>query len=260
MVVYLTYMAMFVCAAALVALIRRYDLYEKEPWYMVMLAVFMGAGVMWLVGLTEDFVLRQMQLRPDALAAKAAVVAVAEETAKLLVVLSIALLFRRHFNDPLDGVIYGTLCGLGTAVEESLLYISLAQPTVLAFGAEVVRLLAHSLMGGVVGFAVGFAVALPPRRGAGVAARRGVDGTRPPTRRPKLAAVCVLVAMLVHFAWNYLAYQSHHPPVLRGVLMLLMLTLMMLWGAMAALAAEKSRLLFVPDYRRYDGRVASSST
>ena len=251
---YLIYTAMFVCAAALVVLVRRYDLYGKEPWYMSVLALFMGAGVMWLVGLTEDFVLGRMRLGPDAYAAKAAVVAISEETAKLLVVLSIALLFRRHFKDPLDGVIYGTLCGLGTAVEESLLYISLAQPTMLTLGAEVVRLLAHSLMGGVVGFAVGFVVAMPPRGAARGVPRSASGKPSSVSRRPKLAVICVLVAMLVHFAWNYIAYQSHHPPILRGVLMLLMLTLMMLWGAMAALAAEKSRLAFVPDFRRYDAR------
>ena len=42
---------------------------------------------------------------------------------RVAMVLSVAWLFRPRFTDPLDGLMYGTLGGLGMAIEESLLYV-----------------------------------------------------------------------------------------------------------------------------------------
>ena len=43
MVVYVT---LFACAALMVLLVRRYDLYEREPWYMVLVAVALGVALL----------------------------------------------------------------------------------------------------------------------------------------------------------------------------------------------------------------------
>jgi RsiW-degrading membrane proteinase PrsW (M82 family) len=82
--------------------------------------------------------------------------AVVEELAKLGVVAAIALVDRRHFNDPLDGLVYGSLAGLGAAVEESVAFLRSAShaPTLLP-GSEVVRIAGHLVMGGMGAFGLG---------------------------------------------------------------------------------------------------------
>jgi protease PrsW len=223
----LVYATLFTCAALLVLLVRRYDLYEKEPWYMLLLAVAAGACLMWAAGQIEGLLLGHLSLARNQLAAKAMLVTLIEETAKLLVVVLIACGFRRHFNDALDGLIYGTVGGLGMAIEESLMYLSLTpDKNVLALGAEVVRLFAHSLMGGLLGFAIGLTLRNPE-----------------PRRPPKIAlpTTCIAVALIVHFCWDYIAYRTHVAAAMRGVLMLLMLCLMLVWGAMVAYGMELSR-------------------
>jgi RsiW-degrading membrane proteinase PrsW (M82 family) len=223
----LVYVTLFVCAALMVLLVRRYDLYEKEPWYMLLVAVCLGIGLMWAAGNLEDVILRWLKLPRDQIAAKAAIVSVVEELAKLLVVPVIALLFARHLNDALDGIVYGTLGGLGMAIEESLMYLSLTpDKDAMTLGAEVVRLFAHSLMGGLLGFAAAMVI-------------RRAEPARPP--RLGLPLLCVAAALVVHFCWDYIAYRPHVAVAMRGVLMLLMLALMLVWGAAVAYAMNLSR-------------------
>ena len=223
----LVYATMFACAALMVLFVRRYDLYEKQPWYMLLVAVAIGVALMWAAGRVEDFALAKLQLGRDELAAKAALVTLVEESAKLLAVMLVAVLFRRHFNDALDGLLYGTLAGLGMAVEESLLYLGLApEKNAQALGAEVVRLFGHSLMGGLLGFAAG--LTLRPER-------------HRPRRRVALPATCVGVALVVHFCWDYIAYRPTVAAGMRSILMLLMLCLMLVWGALVAHAMDLSR-------------------
>jgi RsiW-degrading membrane proteinase PrsW (M82 family) len=222
---FLIYVLMLACAAGLAVFVFRYDLHEKEPWYMAVLAVGMGFSAMWLAGMAEDFTLSRLSIGRSQFAARAAVVAHIESIARVAMVLCVAWLFRRRFNDPLDGLMYGTLGGLGMAIEESLLYLSLAPATPHTLGVEVVRLFAHSLMGGLVGFAVG----------------QWVRPMSKPHPKPILTAGCLAVAVLVHFSWDFIAYQNNHTALLRLVPMLLMLSLMMVWGGLVAYASEQAR-------------------
>jgi RsiW-degrading membrane proteinase PrsW (M82 family) len=234
----LIYALMLACAAGLAIFIYRYDLYDKEPWYVALGVVAIGCCAMRVAGLIEDAWLVRLLLGPGDVAARAAVVTVVEELARVLVVLMVAGLFRRHFNDPLDGLVYGSLGGLGMGVEESILYLGLAPATLHTLGAEVVRLFAHALLGGLVGFAVG--QWLRPRR--------------QPSAGPVLTAGCLAVAVLVHFSWDFIAYQTSRTALLRGIPMLLMLALMLVWGGLVAYASEQSRVTFAPDApRRYRG-------
>jgi RsiW-degrading membrane proteinase PrsW (M82 family) len=229
----LVYFTLFTCAVLMVLLVRRYDLYEKEPWYMVLVAVALGIGLMWVAGKTEDALLLHFEIDSTERATKAAIVTLVEETAKLLVVVVIALLFRRHFTDALDGLVYGTLGGLGMAIEESMMYLSLTpDKDAMTLGAEVVRLFAHALMGGLLGFAVGLTLRPPPESHA---------MHRPNPHRVLLPVLSVAAALIVHFCWDLIAYRSHVAASLRGVLMLLMLCLMLVWGAMVAYAMDLSR-------------------
>ena len=221
----LIYVLMLACAVGLAAFIYRYDLYEKEPWYMAAFAVGMGFAAMWVAGVVEGYLLARLAVPRDQYAARAVVVAHVESMARVAMVLAAARLFRRRFADPLDGLMYGSLGGLGMAIEESLLYLSLAPPTPHTLGAEVVRLFAHSLMGGLVGFAVG----------------QWVRPMSRPHPKPILTTGCLACAVLVHFSWDFIAYQNSHTAMLKLLPMLLMLALMLVWGGLVAYASEQAR-------------------
>ena len=225
------YLLMLACAAGLAVFVYRYDLCAREPWYMVALAVGLGFAVMWIAGAAEDLALAGLGGGggggggASGLAPKAAVVATIETFARMVMVFTVATLFRARFTDPLDGLMYGTLGGLGMAIEESLLYLSLAPATPHTLGTEVVRLFAHSLMGGLVGFSVG----------------QWLRPHQHPAPRPVLTVGCLAVALLVHFSWDYIAYQASRAALLRLLPMLLMLSLMLVWGGLVAYATEQLR-------------------
>ena len=152
----LVYSSVVLCAGFLAWMVYRYDMYEKEPWYMLLLAVGMGMGAALAVGFLEDAVIGFFNVS-EHVGGQAAIAAVVEESAKLLIVVLIAVCMRRHFNDPLDGLIYGAFAGLGFAVYESWFYLGLSRPVVQQSGAEAVRLVLHLLMGGMGGFGIGLA-------------------------------------------------------------------------------------------------------
>jgi len=222
---FLIYVLMLACAAGLATFIYRYDLYHRERWYMVVLAVGLGFTCMWMAGAVEDLVLTHLGISHTSIAAKAAVVSVCETIWRMVMVFTVATLFRSRFTDPLDGLMYGTLGGLGMAIEESLMYLSFAPATVQTLGAEVVRLFAHSLMGGLIGFAVG----------------QWVRPHYKPHPRPMLTVGCLAVALMVHFSWDFIAYQASRAALLRLLPMLLMLALMLVWGGLVAYAVEQLR-------------------
>jgi RsiW-degrading membrane proteinase PrsW (M82 family) len=217
------------CAAALVLWVYHHDSHEKEPIWAVLFAVAFGFGMMWLIGMADDFALRTFRIGHNRVIPKAAIIAVIEEGGKLISILLLAVwLLRKHFNDPMDGLIYGRMVGLGMAVEESLLYLSLSDPTLQTFGIEIVRLFGHSLMGGLVGFAVGI-------------------GARPAGKseyHPKLVVMCLLLSTTMHFAWNVAAYGHFKGLAGRMLPMVLMLTMMFLWKWFCWIAESRSRLIF----------------
>lgn len=224
------YSLMVLCAAALVVWVYREDRYEKEPWWAVGVALLTGFGMMWALGQADDFAISSLHLTRDRIFTKAATIALIEEGGKLFTVLLLAVvLLRRQFNDPMDGLIYGRLAGLGMAVEESLLYLSLSPPTLQTLGVEIVRLIAHSLMGGIVGFAIGL-------------------GARPCGQRryhPRLVLLCLALSTTLHFAWNVVAYSHDTHLWARLMPMILMLLMMITWRWFCTIAEQRSKRLFV---------------
>lgn len=177
--------AVFLCAAILALLIYRYDLYEKEPWPLLLLVLFAGGLTGWLAGWIEDASLLAMGPRRESIAIQAGLASLTEELLKLLVVLAVALIFRREFNDPLDGLIYGAFAGLGAAVEESWFYLSLAgEPAAGMIGTEAIRLILHLFLGGLAGFGVGLARFRLPFW-------------------PGIFLAALSADLALHFAWDY---------------------------------------------------------
>ncbi|TWT41231.1 hypothetical protein RAS1_39250 [Phycisphaerae bacterium RAS1] len=179
------YLTLAACGCGVALLVWRYDLYEKEPWWMVLTTLALGAGASAGVGPIEDITLRSMRAA-SGIASRAAVAATHEEAAKLLGVMLIAVVFRRQFNDPLDGLVYGAYFGLGMAVEESLYYMRFAGPLWTLPAAEIVRLVGHPMLGGIAAFGLGLLPAKSRSWPLGVAGG-------------------LIAAIGLHFAWDVLA-------------------------------------------------------
>ena len=143
----------------------RYDRFGQEPWYLLTLTLLLGIASAWFVGRAEDVVLEGVSHAHFAL--HAATAAFLEEFVKLAAVVSIAVVFSKHFDDPIDGLVYGSYFGIGCALFEMATYYpgweQLQGPAAIQFlGREVIRLTLHWLTGGLVGFGVGMTrLALP---------------------------------------------------------------------------------------------------
>ncbi|MGH9463374.1 MAG: PrsW family glutamic-type intramembrane protease [Vicinamibacteria bacterium] len=218
-----------VCFSALLAavLVYRYDLYNREPWYMIALAAGIGFATMRLVAAVELWALGLVEGQ----VAEAAVAAILEETARLAAVVVIALAFSRHFDDPMDGIIYGSLVGLGMAAEESLDFLQARRTLdLLLFPLELVRLLGHLVMGGISGFGVGMG-------------RTGMSRWR------RALVLSFSAAFALHFSWDWVAVTADGAalsPLLTVVAVVIMLAGIGIYGALVASGSRMSRAMFAP--------------
>jgi RsiW-degrading membrane proteinase PrsW (M82 family) len=219
-----------VCFSAFLAaiLVYRYDLYNREPWYMIALAAGIGFATMRLVAAVELWALGLVEGQ----AAEAAVAAILEETARFAAVVVIASVFSRHFDDPMDGIIYGSIVGLGMAVEESLDFLQARRaPDLPLFPLELVRLLGHLVMGGISGFGVGMG-------------RTGMSRWR------RALLLSFAAAFALHFSWDWVALAAGDgaalSPLLTVVAIAIMLTGLGVYGTLVVLGSRMSRAMFAP--------------
>jgi RsiW-degrading membrane proteinase PrsW (M82 family) len=225
-ILYVTFAA---CAAGAALLVYRYDLYDREPWPLVALSVGLGAGGMACAGWLEAVTFRRFDV--GSLAALAFLAAGYEETLKLLAVIALALFFR-SFNDPMDGLIYGSMAGLGAALEEGIAVLRAAPAGGwLLPPEELVRLCGHLVMGGIGGFGVGCLVYR--------------DG-----RWPRAMAASFLSAVLLHFGWDLAALRAEAGGGPAGGDALLSASLMLagfiLYGRLVRLGSLWSQQVFAP--------------
>ena len=189
-----TYLVLTLGGLLFGAMVYRYDMHEREPWWMLVAAVIAGGITMALAFVLEDFVLRAAVQSDWSYGITthrfmhAALAGTLEELAKLIVPVLVLLLVRKHFNDPMDGLIYGSLAGLGAALYESGWYLvndeaSRNAALIHRIGTDALRLFMHTIWGGIVGFALGLIVMKKPWR-------------------LQLARTVGLV-MLIHFAWDF---------------------------------------------------------
>jgi protease PrsW len=218
------------CAFGAAALVYRYDMYDREPPLLLALTVALGVGAMSLASHLEAWTFERSFV--SSRAALAAVAAVEEEGLKILVVLLIAVTARREFNDPMDGLIYGSMAGLGMAIEESVSLlggISFAAARRLP-PEELVRLCGHLVMGGIGGLPLGLALLRTPGW-------------------PVALALCPTLAIGLHFAWDWLALSTPREGWSVGATAIgitLMLSGLTAYGTLVALASEWSHRLFAP--------------
>jgi RsiW-degrading membrane proteinase PrsW (M82 family) len=232
----LTPIAIVACAAVAAALIYRYDLYDREPWYVVGAVMLAGAVVMAWLGGVEDDVIRWVGGGQPSTARIALVAAGLEEISRLAIVLAFAFLAPRYFNDPMDGLVYGSVVGLGMALEESMAVLAreAGAPVAPLLSGEIVRLFAHLIMGGITGFGIG----MIRRHGGG---------------RPwiPIAAGCLLVGTLIHFLWDYVALVSatqvgaERWAVPASVAV--MVASIVVFGLLVVAGSRQSRAVFAPE-------------
>jgi RsiW-degrading membrane proteinase PrsW (M82 family) len=229
----LIYGTTVVAALVIATIVYRYDLYDREPWWLLLLTAGLGAGAMWVTGHVEDWTRARLPSQWDEAAASGMIAATHEEAAKFLVVLAVALVFRRQFNDPMDGLIYGAFAGLGMAVEESLHFTRLNGVTGMLPQSELPRLLGHLVFGGIGGFGLG-------------PARFGMRGW------PTVMGLCLLAAVGLHATWNlYCATPPGESVALERALRAigLMLTGLVLFWVLVAVGGRWSQAIFLPRRR-----------
>ncbi|MBX3356996.1 MAG: PrsW family intramembrane metalloprotease [Phycisphaeraceae bacterium] len=236
----LVYAMLAVSALVIAVIVYRYDLYDREPWWLLVVATALGAAGMWVAGRVQVMLISAA----GSLAAEhfdtamALVAATTEEANKILGVAVVAVCFRRWFNDPLDGLVYGSFAGLGAAILESVGVVSEAAHEGVLPAHEVVRLAGHLVMGGIAGFGLG----LWPFR------RRGWNGRHGPLPWVWAAAGCFLAAWTLHFLWDLVAFAAERrgrmTPMLTACAMTMMLGGLLLFRGLVGIGAARSRAVF----------------
>ncbi len=141
------------------------DRHLPEPPLNLLLCFFMGVGVSWfsaslyellgVVGLRYDaFALAEESVVGLFLYAMLAIGPI-EELAKLLPFLIVAVRFR-HFDEPIDGIVYASFIALGYAAAENVQYLQFLSPmeaVARGFAGPVVHILFASIWGHWIGMA-----------------------------------------------------------------------------------------------------------
>jgi protease PrsW len=151
---------------AICFLIFKLDKYEREPLGALLLCFFLGMlatipaiAIQGWSGAMTDF---KSQSAAITFLSSFGVVAASEETLKCAVLL-IGAFPRKFFNEPVDGIVYAVLVGMGFATVENLIYavnFGLDTTVVRAFTAVP----AHFVFAIVQGYYLGLAKFQPERR------------------------------------------------------------------------------------------------
>jgi len=231
----LIYVCLALCTLGLALIVYRYDMYDREPWYMLLLALMLGMMGCLFIGYFEDYLFDRFIQSDQQLGKQATLVALCEEFIKLFAVAAIALVCREQFNDPMDGLIYGAFVGLGFGLEESIYYLGLDGATLHLdrLGEVPVRLLLHLLFGGLGGFGLGLA--------------------RFPSRWrfwPALFVLCLGASITIHALWDYWLGLRVTNPLPKEIQQLtavgLMCLLALFFGILVILGSRWSRAMFAP--------------
>lgn len=151
---------------AICYLIFRIDKYEREPLWALALCFFLGMiatipaiGIQGWSGVLAGF---KTQSAAITFAASFGVIAASEEIAKCAVLL-LGAFPRKFFNEPVDGIVYAVLIGMGFATVENLIYAyNFGMDTTLVRAFTAVP--AHFVFAIVQGYFIGLAKFQPKRR------------------------------------------------------------------------------------------------
>lgn len=186
---FLTFLSLAPVAALLAAMV--WSDRNREPIRVVLLTLFLGAltpipiiivalALAWIFGIPTS----GPETIGQAIAVSFVLAALVEETFKFAVLWGYS---ARHdaFDEPFDGIVYGTAASLGFAASENLMYV-LGQPTTgasIAVGAlrAFTAVPMHAMCGVVMGLCIGIARFTPSARalwlGLGLFGAIGLHGT-----------------------------------------------------------------------------------
>jgi len=224
------YVTLVFCVVGAVSVVARYDRYRPKPVSRRLVVFGIGVAAMSFAAHAEEWTFRVMGSMNSH--SVYAVAAFEEELLKVCSLLVFGLLVRLQFDDPMEGIVYGSIAGLGMALEESIYYLGLL-PAGSAFlpPQELVRLIAHLVMGGISGFGIGYAL----------------------NRQHNWLWILVgsfsaATALHVGFDWIVLGVADAAQPAALGSLFAaaLMLLGFLLYGVLVAAASEQSRALYDP--------------
>jgi RsiW-degrading membrane proteinase PrsW (M82 family) len=186
----LLYLSLGGCSILAIALVMQYDLHRREPWHCMILAIVAGGLAMYGCMKGQELLALRWDVfhNTDAVVRWAILAGTTEELTKLLVVVMMALVFRRHFDEPIDGLIYGAMAGLGAALTESIQMQGIPHQLTTLPREEPIRLMGHLVMGGIGGFGVGLV--------------RFISWKYIP-----VAMACLISAVSVHVMWDVIAYK-----------------------------------------------------
>jgi len=149
-------------------LILQLDRYEREPWHVMTAAFLWGALVATLFSAIVNTLVGAVvesafgEALGD-LVTSGVVAPIVEESSKGFAVLLLFLLVRNEFDNVLDGIVYGSLIGLGFAMTENILYFGriyaeggLVGVGVLFYVRVILGGLGHALYTASTGAAIGF--------------------------------------------------------------------------------------------------------
>ena len=184
----------------------RRDKWEPEPKALVLRVFFFG-----MVAALPSAAIELLLGFPEA-ATMVIVAPIVEETWKLLVVL-LFVYFKRECDEPADGIVYATAAALGFASAENIGFMYGAYRLDALTQIFAVRALlsvpAHALFAGMWGYALGVAKCM--RISHPVAAV--LNG--------------LLIAILLHAAFNAIAWVGGDPVPITGMIAFLLLTWLM---------------------------------
>jgi protease PrsW len=180
-------------------LVLQLDRYEHEPWQVLLAAFLWGALVATFIAAILNDVIGAIiaaivgqQL--GGLLTTSAVAPIVEETAKGFALLLLYFILRHELDNVLDGIVYGSLIGLGFAMTENILYFGriLTQEGLIGLGLLFyLRVMlggfGHALYTGTIGAGLGFA-----------------RETRHRWLIPIVVPLAYIMGVFQHAAWNFL--------------------------------------------------------
>lgn len=132
----------WIAIALVFALVWVYALYREdrhrpEPLLAVALAVVGGAGALWIAGRIEGWLMPDMGMMDESLLQRTRIAFLiagpVEESLKLLAVLVLVWPWS-HFDEPMDGIVYGAASGAGFALAENFLFMQDGPEIILSRG------------------------------------------------------------------------------------------------------------------------------
>ncbi len=148
-VLFLALAGAIIPTAFYVCLVWWLDRYEREPAWLLAMAFLWGAIPAVLIAVLPEVIFDAVL--NSALGSNGIVNALSfgvspplfEESAKGIFLIGLLLLFWQEFDDPLDGIVYGSMVGFGFAMTENLLYYFGAYSDA-GLGGEVVNIVLRS--------------------------------------------------------------------------------------------------------------------